>query len=70
MAINAVSSPIRAYAKLMRPAPAMTDEVSHVAADMPAGESLLERQLPGPERRTPYVNSRGETTGTVVDTTA
>lgn len=70
MAINAVTTPIKAYTILARPAPTLPDQVEHAAAAMAADESLHRAPLPGEERARPYVNSQGQTTGTLVNTTA
>lgn len=70
MAINAVTKPIKAYTILTRPAPTLPDQVEHAAAAMASDESLRRTQIPAGERARPYINSQGETTGTLVDTTA
>jgi hypothetical protein len=72
MAISAVGhSRIGAYLALTRVVPAPLDEVGSAAAAMPTDEALRRPPTPGPEPPpSPYVNGRGETTGTLINTTA
>ena len=72
MAISAVStSRLAAYRALTRPVPTSPDQVEGAAAPAAADETLHRQTAPGlPAEPVPYVNARGELTGTTVNTTA
>lgn len=70
MAISAVSfSRLEAYRALTRAAPTAPDEVGGAAAPTPVDETMR-RSAKSEPALTPYVNTRGETTGTTINTTA
>lgn len=73
MAIRAVSTTTRAgaYAAATRPTPKPPpDGVTRVPPTLPTREALRRSEAPQPPGAPPYVNAEGQTTGTIVNTTA
>ena len=70
MAVGSVSSRANAYTTLVRPAPKPIDEVMGTAATKRSDEATGQAGGLPAERALPVINSRGETTGRIVNTTA
>jgi hypothetical protein len=70
MAVSSVSSRANAYTTLVRPAPKPIDEVMGAAGSRATGESTGQAAGLPAERSQPVINTRGETTGRIINTTA
>lgn len=68
MAVNRISAKVNAYRVVAKPGPTPENEVIGIPATGAIRGLLTQPQPPSETRPAPYVNIRGETTGTVINT--